>query len=94
MTERHALTFGRDQLRALVKTTVTDAARVAAGADMAARPRVQGYVRMLNPPSCPRCVVLAGRFYRWNAGFRRHPQLMMGLTGDGQVDDALLRARD
>ena len=73
MTERHALTFGRDQLRALVKTTVTDAARVAAGADMAARPRVQGYTRMLNPPSCPRCVVLAGRFYRWNAGFRRHP---------------------
>lgn len=32
-----------------------------------------GYVRMLNPPSCDRCIVLAGRFYRWSAGFERHP---------------------
>lgn len=31
-----------------------------------------GYVRMLNPPSCGRCIVLAGRFYRWNEGFLRH----------------------
>jgi hypothetical protein len=27
---------------------------------------------MLNPPSCSRCVVLAGKFYRWNDGFLRH----------------------
>ncbi len=32
-----------------------------------------GYVRVLNPPSCPRCIVLAGKFYRWNEGFPRHP---------------------
>jgi hypothetical protein len=31
-----------------------------------------GYVRVLNPPSCGRCIVLAGRFYRWNEGFPRH----------------------
>lgn len=28
---------------------------------------------MLNPPSCSRCTVLAGRFYMWNEGFARHP---------------------
>jgi hypothetical protein len=41
---------------------------------MAVTPSVTGYVRMLNPPSCSRCVVLAGKFYRWNEGFERHPQ--------------------
>jgi hypothetical protein len=54
------------------KTQVADAGRGAAGVDVAVRASV-GYVRMLNPPSCSRCTVLAGRFYRWNAGFLRHP---------------------
>lgn len=39
-----------------------------------ARRHVAGYVRMLVPPSCSRCVVLAGNFYRFNAGFERHPR--------------------
>jgi hypothetical protein len=29
---------------------------------------------MLSPPSCSRCVILAGRFYAVNAGFARHPR--------------------
>src|SRR5690606_32784856 len=33
-----------------------------------------GYTRMLNPPSCSRCAILAGRWFRWNDGFQRHPQ--------------------
>jgi hypothetical protein len=57
----------------VVATQLQDAARVAAGVAIAARPRVTEYVRMLNPPSCPRCAVLAGRFYGWNEGFQRHP---------------------
>lgn len=68
-----ALASGRKFLDMLVKTTVADAGRGSAGADIAARPGV-GYVRMLNPPSCSRCSVLAGKFYRWNAGFQRHPR--------------------
>jgi hypothetical protein len=52
---------------------VADTGRAAASVDIAARPRV-GYVRMLQLPSCPRCVILAGKFFRWNAGFRRHPR--------------------
>lgn len=31
-----------------------------------------GWVRMLQPPSCGRCAVLAGRFYKWSDGFLRH----------------------
>jgi hypothetical protein len=56
----------------MVVTQIQDAARSAAGVGIVTRPRT-GYVRMLNPPSCSRCVILAGRFYRWSAGFQRHP---------------------
>src|SRR5690606_6627480 len=36
--------------------------------------QASGYVRMVNPPCCPRCAILAGRWYRWSAGFQRHPR--------------------
>lgn len=29
---------------------------------------------MVNPPCCARCGILAGRFFRWNQGFQRHPR--------------------
>lgn len=58
----------------IVATQIQDAARAAAGVGIAARPGVNGYIRMLNPPSCSRCAVLAGKFFRWNAGFARHPR--------------------
>jgi hypothetical protein len=32
-----------------------------------------GWIRVLDPPSCGRCAVLAGRFYKWSDGFLRHP---------------------
>src|SRR5690606_25895161 len=51
-----------------------DVARQSEAVAIAARPAVTGYVRMVNPPSCSRCAVLAGRFYRWNDGFQRHPR--------------------
>lgn len=57
----------------IVTTQLKDAARVASGVSIAARPGIHGYVRMVNPPCCPRCALLAGRFYRWSAGFDRHP---------------------
>lgn len=73
MEPAEALAAGGRQLSMMVLTEIADAGRGAAGVQIAARPRV-GYVRMLNPPSCSRCVVLAGRFYRWNQGFLRHPR--------------------
>ena len=57
----------------MVATQLQDVARVAQSLAITTRPNVDGYVRMLNPPSCSRCAVLAGKFYRWNAGFERHP---------------------
>lgn len=73
MEPAQALAAGGRQLSMMVLTEVADAGRGAAGVQIATRPRT-GYVRMLNPPSCSRCVVLAGRFYRWNQGFLRHPR--------------------
>jgi len=68
-----AMFSGRSVLEQIVTTQLADAARSAASVDIATRPGV-GYTRFLNPPSCSRCVVLAGKFFRWNAGFRRHPR--------------------
>lgn len=71
-TSSDALTAGRASLERIARTQVADAGRVAAGVEVAVRPRA-GWVRMLSPPSCDRCLVLAGRFYRWSDGFDRHP---------------------
>jgi hypothetical protein len=54
-------------------TTLADTQRQAIGAAITSRPAITGWVRMVNPPSCSRCLILAGRFYRWNQGFPRHP---------------------
>lgn len=72
-TPARALAAGALDLDMIVRTQVADAGRAATGVAIAARPRV-GYTRMLNPPSCSRCAVLAGRFYRWSTGFQRHPR--------------------
>jgi len=72
-TVDQALAGGGAGLDMIVRTQVADAGRVADQVAMAVRD-VPGYRRMLVGRSCARCVVLAGRFYRWNAGFDRHPR--------------------
>jgi hypothetical protein len=72
-TVRRALAAGQASAQIIARLQVTDAGRVADGVALTATRAVPGYVRMLNPPSCSRCVVLAGRVYEWNAGFDRHP---------------------
>lgn len=69
-----ALAAGRVALDMMVRTQIADAGRVADGVALTARRGAPGYVRMLSPPSCARCVILAGKFYRWNRGFARHPR--------------------
>jgi hypothetical protein len=54
-------------------TQVADAGRVADLTGMAGRGS-PGFVRMVVGATCSRCIVLAGRWYRWNAGFNRHPK--------------------
>lgn len=69
-----ALTSGEQWLTMAVGTVLSDTSRASESANIAARRQVSGYVRMLNAPSCSRCAILAGQFYRWNAGFERHPR--------------------
>lgn len=77
-TETRAMTAMLDQadedwrFNRLVLSLVQDSGRGAESVSIAARPRV-GYVRYVSPPCCSRCAILAGRFYRYSSGFKRHP---------------------
>ncbi len=68
-----ALTTGSKLLGRILSTQIADAGRQAAGVDVAAREGV-GYVRMTRPGACDRCAIQAGKWFRWNSGFLRHPQ--------------------
>lgn len=57
----------------MVVTQLQDAGRAAAATSIATRPKV-GWVRMISPGACSRCAVLAGKFFRFNKGFLRHPR--------------------
>ena len=67
-----AMAAGQAALQMIVGTQVSDAGRTADQVAMVTH-RSQGYIRMVVGDTCSRCVVLAGRWYRWNAGFDRHP---------------------
>lgn len=56
-----------------VASEVADAGRSASQVEFVARPDWTNYVRVLNPPSCSRCAILAGRVYRDLDEFKRHP---------------------
>lgn len=73
-TASRALAGGYAALDMIVRTQVADAGRAADQVALTARPRVSGYVRMVVGRTCSRCVILAGRRYRWSAGFDRHPR--------------------
>lgn len=69
MIDQASMDFEFDRI---VTALVQDAARAAEQVSITVRPRI-GYVRYLNPPSCSRCAILAGRVYRYSEGFLRHP---------------------
>lgn len=73
MNTTQALERGGRWLDMAVHTQVADAGRDATSLAVTARPRVV-WVRMVNPPCCQRCAVLAGKVYRFNQGFPRHPR--------------------
>lgn len=68
------LQSGGDWLDLMVKLQVADVARQVVGVMTASRKNLGGTVRVPNPPSCQRCAILAGRWYRWSKGFDRHPR--------------------
>lgn len=77
-------------------TTIADTRRMVYQADIIQRPTLTGYVRMLNMPSCDRCIMLAGKWFRWNEGFQRHPRCdcthipgAENVVGDARTDPYL-----
>lgn len=80
----------------LVATLLLDASRTAAVVDLGRRPVLTGYVRSLNPPSCSRCAILAGRVYRYSQGFQRHPfcDCLMTPTTDAIGKDLITDPSD
>lgn len=61
------------QFDRIVATQLQDVARAAAAIERAVRPEVTHYVRVLNLPSCGRCIILAGKPLRSDVAFKRHP---------------------
>lgn len=92
-----ALDIGARQLDMFIDTQVIDAGRVADGVGLVRQRAAHGYVRVLTPPSCARCAILAGRIYRSERAFERHPRCdcVHVPIGDKEAGDALkTSARD
>jgi len=68
-----ALASGHAQLDMIVRTEVADAGRTADQIS-ATTHGAEGYIRVTVGPTCSRCLILAGKWYEWNAGFQRHPR--------------------
>lgn len=62
------------ELITIATSETADAGRGAVGSAITTDRTTTGYVRVLNPPSCARCALLAGKEYAFNAGFQRHPR--------------------
>lgn len=73
-TVPEALAAGGRTLDLIATTQLADAARNGESVAMTATKQLTGYTRMLNPPSCDRCIILAGKWFAWNEGFLRHPR--------------------
>lgn len=69
-----ALLSGQSRLIRAAVNEVVQAGISGASAAIGVTPSVNGYTRVLTPPSCSRCLILAGRHYPHSAGFLRHPR--------------------
>lgn len=85
-----ALRTAAESVAMYTRSQSTDAARQSVSAGMGTRPHVTGYYRMLQPPSCERCAILAGAYYATNRGFERHPRCDCVHIPVQEADDSLL----
>ena len=88
--------FLTSRLVRIAGNEVQQAGNNAAHIQLTATPTLNGYVRQLTGNSCSRCVILAGRFYRWSSGFRRHPQcdcVHIPAEDAGAVSDEMTNPR-
>lgn len=72
LTLQQAMLGGLVDLRRIITSEVADAGSGAALVAMVANRTITGYIRHVGPGACARCIILAGRWYRWNADFQRH----------------------
>lgn len=72
MTDGQIVEASGRWLSVLVRGQVVDAGRSASSVVTTAT-RDAGWIRVVRPPCCQRCAILAGKWFRWNEGFRRHP---------------------
>lgn len=79
------------QVQQLIESEVADAARSAAQVEMNAQPEFDTYIRLLVPPSCKRCIALAGREYKQEEAFDRHDNCDCVHIPVSSLDDALER---
>lgn len=71
--ETIAVDDGEEFMAATAAEILADAMRAAEAVSLAARPWVDGFIRVAEPGACSRCIVIAGAFYLFNEGFERHP---------------------
>lgn len=71
---RDAMLSGLANLITYTHTEVADAGRLGTQVAMTTEREITGYTRVVNVPACGRCIVLAGKFYKTNTGFQRHPR--------------------
>lgn len=85
-----AMLYGATAVMSLASTIVADTGRESGHLDLISRNQA-GYVRVVEPGACSRCIILAGKFFRWNAGFLRHPacqcEHMPAKSKDWAVDE-------
>lgn len=91
VSPQEAMDAGLRQLQLMVETQILDAGRVADGIATVTQRRARGYVRVLTPPSCGRCAILAGRIYASERPFQRHPRCdcMHVAVGDKAAGEAM-----
>lgn len=83
-----AMAFGKTHTAMIASTQVGDAYRAAASIASTTR-RVTTYVRAITPPSCSRCIILAGSDRSWKTDFKRHPRcncISIPVVGDPRED--------
>jgi hypothetical protein len=99
-SDAQARSDGANFLRMVLPTQIADQARAAESVTLTAANAADadgkdvqvGWIRLLTPPSCGRCAILAGRFYRWSDGFERHPMCFpAGVVASGPRMDAASR---
>lgn len=90
-----ALATGGAFLDLVIPTQVADAGRAAELVTMTATPAVTGYVRAVSPGACRRCAILAGKHFRWDNDFLRHPRCHCQTVPSGEGSTAgVLHPRD